>query len=906
MKNLKKVLALVLAVVMIMSVVTVASAKTYTDVKATDDYATAIDILSNLNILDGFKDGDNYSFKADGTFTRAQAAKIVAIVHNAATNGKIKGQDAISGLYSNAQNPFVDCNSSWALPYINYCRITGLADGMTTTTYEPNRYVTGVQFLKLMLTTLNFDTAKEGYTGTGWDVNVLNRANEVGLTDGLADGWKAIAPVTRGEAAQILFNALDKYLVEYGQLVKGFNHDETHYNLAFVSNEQVAKSGTKLGEKMGITIADGYDAFWRPITTWTYNKAVVGTFLKGKVAEFTTLTSYCDVLKAIGVSEASKKTVKIESVFVNGWNNTAELRPEGQESYGHQKDLDCQSEKVGGQGVLTQVFKVGTDTYRITEIAVFLGHVQSAKKVTHPVATLATFDHIWGRNGSHTGNHFTADNRTDLQGLTLTTETTDFVAGDYALVYVSYKNVDHQGATGVEKRQSQYPADAWIVDADKTTGKVGTLNGAIGEVRSTPSQTRVDGTYVNDAWAFVEDYAAAHTIANNGGKYTFFYDTYGNVIGMLANSEAKNYVVADNIYKTYETGTYTANAKLVDFAKAESDAVLKYVTNLSAANANYNAPRKGNAVVKVGPTALGGVVDFSLDSAKTPNTEYTGLIYSYNDGTLVREGQNTLPRGSYAHAKNGAEIIGADLNGGVSNWKYKIDDDTKFLVKKAGTGEYEIYTGCTALPALTATVMDYVTVDGTDNTYCTMVYLGNAIYDGDSVTGYVPTFKAHDWADGYERITVYVAGEATTVLVKATNIGEDPITMGLAELQNDNVAGVYTFTNAVAKDGTVYATSITAKDAALTTAGTLFTSTVKKFGNNTITLNANGVATNEVTISLKDVKIYDARNGALKVIDFETLETAFNDAQGLTPAQTLTVKVYSTGSDKIDGLYIVG
>ena len=150
MKNLKKVLALVLAVVMIMSVVTVASAKTYTDVKATDNYADAIDALSSLKILDGFEDGE---FKADRTFNRAQAAEIVAIVHNAATNGKIKDQTAISALYSNAQNPFVDCNSSWALPYINYCRITGLADGMTATTYAPKRELTGVQWLKLMLTT---------------------------------------------------------------------------------------------------------------------------------------------------------------------------------------------------------------------------------------------------------------------------------------------------------------------------------------------------------------------------------------------------------------------------------------------------------------------------------------------------------------------------------------------------------------------------------------------------------------------------------------------------------------------------------------------------------------------------------------------------------------------------------
>ena len=67
MKNLKKVLALVLAVVMIMGTVAVASAKDYADIKADSDYAEAIDVLSNLNILDGFKTGETYNFQPDGS-----------------------------------------------------------------------------------------------------------------------------------------------------------------------------------------------------------------------------------------------------------------------------------------------------------------------------------------------------------------------------------------------------------------------------------------------------------------------------------------------------------------------------------------------------------------------------------------------------------------------------------------------------------------------------------------------------------------------------------------------------------------------------------------------------------------------------------------------------------------------
>ena len=893
MKNLKKVLALVLAVVMIMGTVAVASAKDYKDVKADSDYAVAIDVLSNLNILDGFKDGENYKFQPDGYFTRAQAAKIVAIVHNAATTGAIKGQDTVSALYANAQNPFVDCNDSWALPFINYCRITNLADGMTKTTYAPERLLTGVQWLKMMLTTLNFDTAKEGYTGTGWDVNVLNRANEIGLLEGLPEGWKAIDNVKRGEAAQILFNALSKYLVEYGQLIKSYGPtnagtQDKPIKASFVSNEQVSATGMKLVEKMGIEIKDSFDAFWRPVTTWINKNTAktVATFFKNEVAKFTTLTSYCDILKAIGVSEASAVKKTFSGIFVNGYNNTAQLLPANNTAtgYGHEKNRGCQSELVGGQGVLTQVFKMADGSYRITEITPFLGHVQSAKKYTHPSTTQVTFDTINVREGHLTGAHFTRDSRT-IYNETAVIASTDFATGDYALVYVTYKDETIQGKTGIEGGTTSGARKAAVVDATKATGTVATLNGAIGESRSTPSQTRIDGTYVNDAWAFLLGYTAAHTITNSGTKFVFFYDTYGNVIGMTPNVDAKNYFVAENINKTYEAGgVYTVNAKLVDFEKATSDVKLTKVTDYHTGN----IPAKANGVVPAAASATtGNYVDFKLDNAKEPNTLYYGLIYSFADGVLAREGENTTPFvGTYTHAKNSAEIAG-DFTG--YTWKYKLTDATKFLVKKVN-GDYETYTGYAALPALSASVMDYVT---DANGYATLVYLGKVVYGDEAVTGYVTTFEQHDWADGYERVTVYVAGEATVVLV--------PKTM-LNSTLSGKVAGVYTFKTAVSKDGTVEVTDIVGPDNGITT----FSGAIKGFGTDVVTLVETGVPTNERTIGLKDVKIYDARGNALTVIDAETLETAFNDAQGLVPTATLTLKVYSTGNANIDGIYVIG
>ena len=116
------------------------------------------------------------------------------------------------------------------------------------------------------------------------------------------------------------------------------------------------------------------------------------------------------------------------------------------------------------------------------------------------------------------------------------------------------------------------------------------------------------------------------------------------------------------------------------------------------------------------------------------------------------------------------------------------------------------------------------------------------------------------------------------------------------------VAGVYTFKTAVSKSGTVEVTDISAPDAGITP----FSGTIKSFGKDVVTLNDTTASTLERTIGLKDVKIYDARGNALTVIDAETLEVLFNDAQGLVPTATLTLKVYSTGNANIDGIYVIG
>ena len=822
MKNLKKVLALVLAVVMIMGVVSVASAKTYkdADAEAFKNYADAIDALSSLKILDGFEDE---TFKADGTLTRAQAAKIVAIVHNAATNGRI--QSDIAALYSNAQNPFVDCNTSWALPYINYCRITGLADGMTATTYAPKREVTGVQFLKLMLTTLNFDTAKEGYTGTGWDINVLNRANEIGLTAGLADGWKAIAPIKRGEAAQVLYNALTAYLVEYGQLVKGFkNTNAAVYNAAFVSNEQVAKSGFMLGEKMGIAIERATDAFRRPGYNWSY-RSWTAFYMDKPLNSYTNTVSVCDILKNdMGIKETSKKEVTLDAgtKTVSSWDTKTQKfvdtaveklnyiavdgykwqskynQPYMKMTLAHDEAKKCQDttgffteNRFGGQGDLTQVFAT-EDGYVITVIHTFLAKVTEVNlnnKYSHAKTEASKVAaYIYTTNDTPAGHYME-----EISVPNMGTTSTAFEKGTKVLVTLS-KKANQDSATVSEADAASY-AKATLIDIAAAEAKNGKLTGASDLAYA--ESVSIDGTKYPAACRFVMGKDKAMKIGNNGTAFTFYFDSYGNVIGCDDLQTTSEYVVMDKVWGYHtEDGDYVVKANLYDL----SGKALEKVTVSNKAGSFKGAKKGTNTMPFWSTKQLDDIADnndtnltdalytYTVDDKGVYTLTWVGYDFDLTGdmkgwSRLDAAGQGTL----FTHAAKTAYIAGNGYTG--DRRVVNISESTKFICK--GTdGTWKTFTGYTELPALSAQFVDY-TYEAGNTTFAAVVYLGEVSYAGDAITGFVASWKAFNWANGYDLITVYVDGEPVVVNVKhAPNV--------------DNAIGMWTFETKVDENGVTY------------------------------------------------------------------------------------------------------
>ena len=932
MKNLKKVLALVLAVVMIMGVVTVASAKTYkdADAEAFKNYADAIDALSSLNILDGFEDGE---FKADRTFNRAQAAKIVAIVHNAATNGKIKGQDAISALYSNAQNPFVDCNTSWALPYINYCRITGLADGMTATTYAPKRELTGVQWLKLMLTTLNFDTAKEGYTGTGWDVNVLNRANEVGLTAGLADGWKAIAPIKRGEAAQILYNALTKYLVEYGQLVKN-NYDTTgkYYKTAFISNEQVAQSGYTLGAKMGISITRATDDFRRPGYAWSYG-SWSAFYMDKPLNSYTSFVTACDILKNdIGIPETKTTAVNLNGLYkgkvtTTGYTQTSKasvLKVDGEfvdntalnyyavDGYKytnvvlqHDAAKNCQkanntnkhwsTTEFGGTGDLTQVFKT-EDGYVITVIHTFLGEVDSfvgTNKFSHATTAKATAK-VWLQRGSEIPTY---DESHAYVAVFKGIDTTAFAKGTKVLVTMSFKDTEAANLTGAYGRTNEDEAknaenvkkDAYVVSTAAAESKTGKLTGAsdlfYGETVS------IDGTKYNANCRFVLGTNDAMNIKNNGETYTFYFDTYGNVIGCTENTTESSYVVMDKVYAYIDKGIFTIKADLYDLSGNKLDDVT--VSNKAGSFKGF-----GRATNETQPAGK----QISI-YAEANDPWFTNALYTYTTddkgvytltwvGLDVAQDGYGRAKGMFTHIAKTAylDVKAANIDniGSVIN----LSESTKFVCKGAD-GTWKSFTGYTALPALTAQYVDYTVESG--NTYASIVYLGGVTYEGDSITGYVATWKPFNWANGYALVTVYVDGEAKVVNVKPEGT-LNGVAYNLNGTDTRLKPGMYKFTTKVDADGVTYSDVVTAEETKLAQG-------IAHVNGSSNDVTAFTVEGNPKAFNLTDVKIYLVKaNGTIEAVDKIWIDGAYVVVYGeKADNYATTVYVFDSFAELPDG-----
>ena len=657
---MKKLLALVLALVMTLSLAVVGSNAAFKDAdKVNETYSEAVNVLSGMKVFQGYTDG---SFQPKGAITRAEVA---AIVYRLYTGDVADKQASLYATY----NKFSDMDgAAWAKGYIGYCANAGLIKGYDDKTFGPADKVTGYQALAMILRAVGYDKNDE-FTGAQWQLRVASTAQQAGVLVNVK-GVDLNAPASRELVAELLFRTaatvpMVKYTPAFG----------------YVANSVVGAQKT-LGEQnfdLKLSTTVNADVWGRPANVWTYNTGNKKTTVVAKpVVSYTVKVDECDIAKDLGISTSKA----IEGAYIDGYSYAKNLTSADVTSnrYATINPLATTS-YVGAQGRLTEVYDMGAAGYRIVEINTYLAQIT---KVT-PAYT--------DRN-----SHVTVDT-VDLKAYTTSTttkpvsfakvEATGFTVGQYVLVTIS--NV------GTATAAVESVAAAEVVAGGKLTGWTN-------EVGTTAATTVVAGTTYKDANKFFLNYRVA-------GNWMVATDSYGNAIGLVES--ASNYLAVARIEWKANATSFGGYA-LADVVLANGEVK----NDVTIASVNGNA---ANATGAVGSTYTQGVpTSGSVSIYWTNNSAYYNHIMAYSvnaDGSY-----NLMNATHYTNAATKSDKVvdlgGTDANtvgtASYNNSTATISDQTNTVVATDNTVflyvndngySYTVYTGKNNAPSITAAKM---------------------------------------------------------------------------------------------------------------------------------------------------------------------------------------------------------
>ena len=504
---MKKLLALVLALVMSMSLVTISNAANSD--KADIDLKEAVDVLSAVGVFEG-SDG---KFDPKANLTREQAAKLVAYLQLGQ-----KSADALVG-----GNKFTDVAANrWSAGYVDYCATTGVVAGIGNGQFNPTGSLTALQFGKMLLVCLGYDADSEGLTGADWQINTSKLMTSAKLLKGL-DSVKATEVITREQAAQMMLNALKAPTVEYDTkgstitingAVIGIGGSKATYVTATVAEDSTVKNIGKtqltnsneytveLGEKLfsNLKLNSTADAFMRPATKWTLKAETIGTYADTPDLTYTAGTKIGTIYSDLGLSDGiSKKNVTeyVDGVYAGAF------------AYDIVKGS---KDKVGGNGVLLNVYyDDDAETITFVEVNTYIGKVTAAYPDTTTKDAYVKIKNMDGYSCPGAGKEF---------------ETESFKKNDV----VAYTYSAKDGENSIQS----------MALAEKVTGAMSTYT-ISGNV--TVGGTKYDANKMSVST--VKDTVAA---VDKGDDVTIYLDANGYVLYVDADADVKYAVVLN--YKT--------------------------------------------------------------------------------------------------------------------------------------------------------------------------------------------------------------------------------------------------------------------------------------------------------------------------------------------------------------------
>ena len=497
MRNLKKILSLVLALMMVLSLMVTASAADFTDADSIN-YKEAVEVMSGLGVITGVKNADgSYSFLPQDSLNREAAAKIVAFIK--------LGGDVDPTLADALTNPFSDV-SGWSEKVIKYCYNEGIIDGVGNGKFLPKGELNGYSFAKMLLVAAGIDGE---YTGSSWKVNIATAAKKADFLKGL-ENVSLAATLTREQAAQMAFNAMNYsatgttslYVVKTAGGVVLYKGTDALTALVLkqadagnVLTVETTNTGSLMDVVFKAKSSTATDAFGRTSKTWVSKLDATKVYAElpaTPVKTYTTGTTYGKIFSDLGYTQAA------QSITLKLFNNSA-AGTETTVTKGN-------TTPVGGQGTLVEVYQTAANAYNVVVIDTYAVKL-AAENIVKGVPATATTDAV----PAYVWIDLNSDGNKDAGEKFVTSA---FKKDDVVLYTVA------DGAL------------VNVVKADSFSGKVTATAAGAGYFR-------VDGekkVLAANNPAVIGTTAGYKYDANT--TYTYFVDAYGNVVLAVAGEVA--------------------------------------------------------------------------------------------------------------------------------------------------------------------------------------------------------------------------------------------------------------------------------------------------------------------------------------------------------------------------------
>ena len=651
MKNLKKVLSLVLALAMALSLMTVAFAKDAEDFADYDkvSHKEAADVMVAVGVFNGVE-GNN--FAPQDTLTREMAAKIITYM--------MMGQTEADKLTTTIA-PYADVAANrWSAGAIAWCTEQGILAG-SNGKFNPTGKLNGLAFSKMLLTALGYDAEIEKLVGSSWAINAATLALQNDLDDGM-ENISLSANLTREQAAQMAFNAMKANLVRYAN--KGTNvtlSDGTSVVVGATPATTYAEGehGVPRGDKMG---NDGYaqfaekyckdlkkagttgDKFERPASEWIYKNDSIGTY-----ADTADATYQGEVTKGTLYSLVGKSTA--DKTVITGATN--------------------------GQYTLTQ----------------YIDGAQQTKTTATPSANLAVTDYLVSGSSATvngTGNGATTEVYINSDKKTITVVTINTYAAkataDYSTANKKLSITDLGGHSLTQIKNDDFNVTGY----DKDDYILYTY--AKNAIQSITKAETVSGN--------VDSYTVGKNVTIAGTKYS-----YSAKVADTINDGAAA------AYKINETATVVldqqGNVIVVDELVADDDNYV-YVTNVG-----YSDTRKTSVVADVttpdgkeSTVTLKKVNDSDDKDTMEDNTKDGWYTYSVSSNKYTLTSKTNLQKHAVAYGgetlvENGKIAINTTASTSVSDkgTAGKANSKTVFVIKDKDD-DVTVYNGIAKVPTI--------------------------------------------------------------------------------------------------------------------------------------------------------------------------------------------------------------